>query len=78
MSEIFDDWESAVSAKTDDVQICGTLLKSGEPRYFLMPASAADDDIRDRAFAVREGRDISDYERLLIEQAQRLREVSAA
>jgi hypothetical protein len=72
--EIFEDWDAAVSAKTDELQICGTLLKSGAPRYFLMPAAAPDEDIRDRAFAVREGRDISDYEKLLLEQAMRLRD----
>jgi hypothetical protein len=72
--DIFDDWESAVSAKADDQQICGTLLKSGEPRYFLMKADAADDEVRDRAFAVREGREISEYERMLLERAQMLRD----
>lgn len=80
--DTFSDWDTALSAKTDGQMICGTLLKGGEPRYFLMSADSEDLVIRDRSFQIREGRDISEYELQLLEQAQRIRtpvpEVSAA
>jgi hypothetical protein len=71
--ETFEDFDAAVTAKGEGEQVCGTLLKSGEPRYFLMPADAADEEVRDRAFQVREGREISTYEQFLIQQATELR-----
>jgi hypothetical protein len=54
---VFDDWDLA-TAEADrlGLTVCGTLLPDGSPRYFLLPSSAAEDEIRSRAFEIREGR----------------------
>ena len=51
--------------------VCGTLLVDGAPVYFLMEADDADDAVRDRAFLVRNDREMSQVERMLLDWAQR-------
>lgn len=51
--------------------VCGVLLKNGEPRYFHAPADTPDESLRDMAFRLREGRDMSEYERQVMAEAER-------
>lgn len=66
-------FDRACTAKREDQQVCGVLLDSGHPAYFLMPAGASDPEVRDQAFAVRHGRAIQPMERRLLETAEMLR-----
>jgi hypothetical protein len=70
---IFEDWDEAVAAngELEGFTVCGTLLESGEPRYFLMPVTAPDAEIRARAFEIREGRAMSSYEQWALQAAER-------
>jgi hypothetical protein len=65
---VFDDYDRAAAECAPDQMVCGTYLKDGTPQYFVMPADAGDENVREVAFRVREGRDISTYERWLISQ----------
>jgi hypothetical protein len=47
------------------------LLKNGEPRYFHAPSDTPDDSLRDMAFRLREGREMSEYERQVMAEAER-------
>jgi hypothetical protein len=67
-------FEDAVAAADEDSTVCGTLLKSGAPAYFVMPRSADDEQIRDVAFRIREGRDIGSYELALLSAAAAVRD----
>jgi hypothetical protein len=71
--DTFLDFAEAEKAKAVGQMVCGTLLKDGSPAYFLLAADTADADVREVAFSVREGRQMSDYERLLLQQAELLR-----
>jgi hypothetical protein len=71
-------FEDAQAAADEDSTVCGTLLKSGEPAYFVMPKSASDEQVRDAAFRVREGRDIGSYELALLSAASAARDRGVA
>lgn len=66
---IFDTFDEATAAATENEVVCGTLLSSGVPKYFLVSADTPDDEIRDRSFEIREGRQPSAYERWLLRVA---------
>lgn len=66
---VFDSFDEATAAAAANEVVCGTLLSSGEPRYFLVAADASDEMIRDRSFEIREGRPPSSYERWLLKVA---------
>jgi hypothetical protein len=73
---MFTDFAQAEAARTEDQTICGTLLPSGEPRYFLMPKNASGEEVRARAFEIRVGRPMGRYEHFLLEQAKKVRGVA--
>lgn len=50
--------------------VCGTLLASGAPAYFVMPVASSDDEMRDAAFEVRNGRAMSQIERTTLDLAE--------
>jgi len=54
----------------DDEIVCGTYSDNGDPLYFTAPREATEDEIRDRAFAARNGRPLSQTERHLLELAE--------
>lgn len=71
-----DDWSEelneerflAAKAQAEEVdgRVCGTLLPSGEPVYFVMPDDADEWDVQERAFEIRNGRPMSKLERKII------------
>ena len=66
---VFDSFDKATAAAATGEVVCGTLLSSGEPRYFVVSVDASDETIRDRSFEIREGRPPSTYERWLLKVA---------
>jgi hypothetical protein len=54
-----------------DEMVCGTIGSDGNPTYFVMPRDASDEDVRGRAFEIREGRSLSGYERSLMKFSER-------
>jgi hypothetical protein len=69
----FTTYDEAVAAATPDEMVCGTLLKDGEPSYFLMPRGIDDEAVRDRAFQIREGRSMGEYEKFLLAHVEATR-----
>ena len=59
--------DEAVSGKET---VCATLLEDGTPRYFLMPADAADMAVRAAAFEVRNGREMMPFEETVLSLAE--------
>lgn len=57
----------AAEHRSPGEQVCATLLSDGTPVYFLMPALACDDDVRSRAFEIREGRPMDEPEKRFVE-----------
>lgn len=53
----------------EGMSVCGTLGLNGEPIYFYMPEGVDDDVVRDEAFRLRNGRVMTAYERLVLEEA---------
>lgn len=74
---VYDDWDlaSAEAAKLG-LTVCGTLLASGEPRYFLAPETVTEDELRERAFEIREGRPMHRVERFALGVALAEREAA--
>lgn len=68
--DTFTDFAEAEAAKTEGTMVCGTLMKDGEPRYFVLPSDVPDHLIRDTAFQIREGRPVSSWERWILELAE--------
>ena len=56
----------AEEAKADNEIICATLIDE-KPVYFTMPSSASESEVREKAFEVRTGREMSKIERTLVE-----------
>lgn len=68
----YDDFDQAKAAADElGFKVAGTLLKGGQPAYFLIPEGTSDEDVRARAFEVREGRAMSSYETWALEVAER-------
>jgi hypothetical protein len=78
----FADWDEAMAALAElngetepaPYSLCGTLLASGEPRYFILPAETTTAEVRETAFQIREGRPMSSYERWALAAAERFHE----
>lgn len=72
MIKTFDDFAAAQAARDADPDtphsISGTYV-GDKPKYFLMPLSATDEEVRDAAFEVREGRPPSQYEHMILQLA---------
>ena len=54
--------------------VCATVMADGQPRYFTVPVGATEEQIRDRAFEIRNGRQIMPVERRLTTLADQLRD----
>jgi hypothetical protein len=54
----------AEAAKTGGI-VCGTVLANGRPQYFVVPAGTPDGSIEAQAFRLREGRALTEGERIL-------------
>tara|TARA_R110002020_G_scaffold94671_5_gene227586 strand:- start:3506 stop:3751 length:246 start_codon:yes stop_codon:yes gene_type:complete len=63
-------FKKASETAAEDEIVCGTYTDDGEPLYFTAPREATEDEIRDRAFAARNGRPLSTVERHLLELAE--------
>jgi hypothetical protein len=69
---VFETYEDAVLARELDTDmVCGVRMEDESARYFLMPCDAPDDVVADRAFEIRNGRPVSNYERVIRELAER-------
>ena len=55
--------------------LCGTM-SGDKPVYFAMAKDATDDEIREKAFEIREGRKMSKVERSLLSIAERAKYAS--
>jgi hypothetical protein len=71
--DTFDSFSTADAAAADHEQVCGTYIGE-KPVYYLLPRDASDDEIRDAAFEVRNGRAPSSYELFLLATAAQMRE----
>jgi len=60
----------ADEAVSGEETVCATLLEDGTPRYFLMPADAADLAVRSAAFEVRNGRTMQAFEETVLSIAE--------
>ena len=69
--QIFEDYDEALAAKTDELSLCGTY-RGETPVYFLIPAGATMDQGRDAAFQVQHGRPITNYELSLLKVAEQI------
>lgn len=67
--ETFATHRQAHAASDESQQVCGTFVGKN-PVYFLMPTDATDTSVRDAAFELRRGREISDGERRLLRMAE--------
>lgn len=71
------DYERAVAeARATDGMVCSTVLSSGRPVYFVVPKDAPDASIEAFAFRLREGRHLTEGERILqsmIPKAEKIR-----
>ncbi|MCH2506588.1 MAG: hypothetical protein MK125_13695 [Dehalococcoidia bacterium] len=63
-------FKKAQETVADGEIVCGTYSDNGDPLYFTAPREATEDEIRDRAFAARNGRPLSQVERHLLELAE--------
>ena len=64
-------YQKAHDNAEDGEIICGTLNHEGRPLYFAVPATATNEDVRRKAFEIRNGRPMSKTELLLAEYAAR-------
>lgn len=73
MKRVFETYEEAVLSREDPERtiVCGVRMEDESARYFVMPIDAQDDEIADRAFEIRNGRPVSNYERTIRELAER-------
>jgi hypothetical protein len=79
MAVAFTTYDEADEARDPEIEmVCGVRMKDGTDRYFLMGRQAPDELVHDTAFEIREGREISPYERSLHEVAAQLRENAEA
>lgn len=69
--------EDADHARQLGYTICGVMVAEGVPRYFTQELEVEDDSIAGRAFEIRNGRSMSDYESWLLEMARSVRGVNA-
>jgi hypothetical protein len=70
---VTEDYEAA-RAHAEEIgwRLHGTYRKDGTPVYFVLAPEAEDQEIHDKAFEIREGRPINEYEKWGIEVAKRL------
>ena len=64
-------YQSALAEVEEGQTVCATLSPDGEPKYFIMPVDASDDEVRAQAFRERNGRFMSRVEKNLLELAER-------
>ena len=69
-------FEEASEACPDGYTTCATLASDGRPIYFHAPVGASDDAMRELAFRFRYGRDMSDYEKAVLAEAKRERDLA--
>ena len=60
--EIFETRPEADVALGDEEVVCAALLPDGAPRYFNVPATFSETEVRALAFQVRHGRPMSTAE----------------
>lgn len=74
MSRTFETYDEAFAAIEDPEadMVCGVRMEDESARYFVMPRNAPDDLIADRSFEIRNGRPVSNYERMIKSLAERL------
>tara|TARA_R110001606_G_scaffold364762_2_gene519331 strand:+ start:2895 stop:3161 length:267 start_codon:yes stop_codon:yes gene_type:complete len=69
--------EDADHARQLGFTICGVMVEDGKPRYFTQELEAEDASIADKAFEIRNGRSMSEYEHWLLDMARSTRSVDA-
>lgn len=72
MAPTHDFLKASAEAAEHGLSVCGTF-KEGRPLYFLVDAEATEGDVRDAAFEAVNGRPISDDERQMIAEAEKVR-----
>lgn len=79
MSRAFETYDEAAAAREnpDAEMVCGVRMQDESARYFIMPSDAPDQVIHDRAFEIRNGRPVSEYERMIKSLAEKLQPVDA-
>ena len=60
----------------DGYQVCGTIAEDGRPVYFHAPADVTEDSMRELAFSHRHGRPMSEYEKSVLAEAKRERDLA--
>lgn len=71
--QIYDTFDLAaaeISKQAELSVVCGALKKDGSPAYFVAPADVTDEQVRAKAFEIREGRPMEPYEKFLLDQAE--------
>lgn len=66
-------FEEASAACPEGMHTCATLAEDGRPIYFHAPIGATTDQMRELAFRHRNGRDMSEYEKTVLAEAERER-----
>lgn len=62
--------EAKQEAETTGGMVCGTILPDGRPCYYVVPSDSDDLDLVKRAFALKNGREMTQGEQLLVEMAR--------
>lgn len=62
---------TTAQAEAADQMVCAAIAKGGKPLYFSMPRNTPLEKVQERAFELREGRNISPGERTLLAMAAR-------
>ncbi len=63
-------YEKAASDLEPGETLCATLVDD-KPVYFAMSVEATDEEVRQRAFEIREGREMSTTERTMLRIAEK-------
>ena len=66
----------AEAACPDGHTVCATLADDGRPLYFHAPVNSTVDNMRELAFRCVNGRDMSSYEKAVLAEAKRERDLA--
>ncbi len=75
MVQTFSTFAEALEHRTEETSICGTYRddEAKDPVYFLAPADADDDVMRQLSYEVKYGKPMDDYQLWLVDQAKKAR-----
>jgi len=64
------DYLSAKANCPEGQMVCGVITKTGRPVYFHAPKDAGEEDVRAAGFRLREGREMNEYEKQVVIEAE--------